>query len=152
MNQLKLLKKRVHSMWKLEAHLPPQERELHMWQTSAIQGGVTYIVGKGGANTFFVRIDESKIKYMMPDECFALIDKWIGRTYVVYAITKSKQLEAAKARSFSLKRLKKVLDDEYVGYHIVGFDSQGDATRLFTLTSGLRANQWVAYTKKKRKA
>lgn len=151
MNQLKLLRKRVHAMWKLEAHLPPQEREHHMWQTSAVQGGVTYIVGKGGANTFFARIDESKIKYMMPDECFALIDKWIGRTYVVYAITKSKKLEAAKVKSQSLKKLKQVLNDDYVGHHIVGFDAHGDATRLFTLTSGLRSNQWVPHKKGSKK-
>ena len=64
MKQLALLNRRVRAMWKLEAELPPQERELHSWQFTATQGGVTYLVGKGSANTFFTRVDEGEIEYI----------------------------------------------------------------------------------------
>lgn len=148
MNQLKLLRKRVKTLWDMEARLPPQEREFHSWQVACQQGGVTYVVGKGGANTFYARINDNEPKYLMPDDCFALIDKWIGRKYAMYGISKSKRMEKALVTSVSLKKLKSSTDDKYLDYFIVGYDSQGDAERLYKLQGGLQSNEWTPFRRK----
>lgn len=147
MKQLALLNRRVREMWKLEAELPPQERELHSWQFTATQGGVTYLVGKGSANTFFTRVDEGEIEYMLPDDCFAKIAAWMQSKYVAYAITKSKRLERAFLRGNSVEDLKQHTDPELEGYYIVGFTPLGTAKRLYKLTAGLRKMQWVKFKK-----
>lgn len=145
MKQLALLRKRVRAMWKLEADLPPQEREHHSWQFTATQGGVTYLVGKGSANTFFTRIEEGELKYMLPDACFALMDEWLGSKYVMYLLTKSKNPAKAKMRSTTIDALKVVTDTEFTGYYIVGLTPLGEVVRLYKLTAGLRKNQWIKF-------
>lgn len=144
MNALKHLRKQVRALWKLEEAMPPDQREQHTWQLTANQAGVLYLMGKGGANTFFYRIGEKgELKYVMPDEAFAILDKWTADRYVMYAITKSKKLAKAKRQSKNIEELKGRTHSKYSGHHIVGFNADGSCIRLFTFRTGLTGNEWV---------
>lgn len=151
MRELKLLRKRVKTMWAMEADLSPNERELHQWQILAYQTSIPYLVGKGGANTFFYRIGEGQMQYAMPDEMFAILDKWLGAEYVSFTISKTKNLGNAPIRS-TKEAFLKVTKDKYLGYYLIGLKSNGDLARLYKLEQGLKGNQWVPFkAKKKRK-
>ncbi len=143
MQALRLLRKQVRALWKLEETLPPEQRTMHSWQLVAMQSDVPYLVGKGGANTFFYRIGtKGEMTHVMPDEMMAVLDKWTADRYVVYAITRS-TLAKAKRQSKSLQELKERVHSKYCGYFIVGVGSDGKLTKLFTLKTGLTSNVWV---------
>lgn len=144
MNALKHLRKQAKALWKLEEAMPPKDREKHTWQLTANQGGVMYLFGKGGANTFFWRVGEkAKPEYAMPDEAFAVLDKWASDKFAVYAITKSPKLQKAKRQSKSVEDLKSRTHSKYSGHYIVGFNADGTCVRLFTFRTGLTGNEWV---------
>lgn len=150
MRELRLLRKRIRAMWKLEEDLSPNERENHQWQCLAMQSGVPYLVGKGGANTFFYRIGEKgEMKYVLPDEMFAIMDKWLALDYMLFAITNSRNIEKAP-QSNSLDKLKANKKDKHVGKFIVGITPDRRIIRLYKLESGLRGNQWVKFQAKKK--
>lgn len=150
MRELRLLRKRVRAMWKLEEDLSPNERENHQWQFLSMQSGVPYLVGKGGANTFFYRIGEKgEMKYVLPDEMFAIMDKWLALDYMLFAITSSRNIEKAP-QSNSLETLKANKKDKHVGKFIVGITPDRRVIRLYKLESGLRGNQWVRFKGKKK--
>ena len=144
MRELKLLRRQVRSAWALEKDLPPAEREKMQWQFLAMQSGVPYLVGKGGANTFFYRIGEKgNMEYLMPDDMFALMDKWTADRYVLFAITKSKKIEKAKRKSKDVKDLLKRTNIKYAEYFIVGLTPEGELVRLYSFKTGLTGNAWV---------
>jgi hypothetical protein len=150
MRELRLLRKQVRALWKLEEDLPPNMRENHQWQCLAMQSGIPYLVGKGGANTFFYRIGEKdEMQYALPDDMFSIMDKWLAQDYMMYAITKKRDISNAP-QSQSLDKLMKRTDDYYVGYYIVGITQNQSVVRLYTLKSGLRSNQWVPFKPKKK--
>ncbi len=151
MRELRILRKQVQAMWKIEEGLSPNEREHHQWQVLAMQGGVPYIVGKGGANTFFYKVGATEeMQYALPDKMFAIIDGWLREPYVLYAITSSRDFSDAP-QSTSLEKLKGKTKDRYVGMYLVGVTSDNRVIRLFKLDKGLRSNQWIPFGQKKRK-
>lgn len=150
MRELKLLRKRVKAMWAAEADLSPNERELHQWQFLTMQSNVPYLVGKGGANTFFYRVGESgETKYAMPDEMFTILDKWVNSNFALFAITKSRDIKDAPCAT-DINALLKKTKDKYVGYFIVGITPDQRIVRLHVLKRGLSKNQWVPFKPKKR--
>lgn len=141
MEQLRLLRRRVKALWVQEEKFTPAERELHSWQVACSQGGVTYLVGKGGANTFYIRVNEGKPKYFMPEDCFKQLDRLIAKKYVMYSI--GNKAEPKKRVSTSEAKLKRITSDKFAGNYLIGFDSKGKPQRLYVLKSGLRGNEWV---------
>jgi hypothetical protein len=80
---------------------------------------------------------------------FSIMDKWLAQDYMMYAITKKRDISNAP-QSQSLDKLMKRTDDYYVGYYIVGITQNQSVVRLYTLKSGLRSNQWVPFKPKKK--
>ncbi|AGS82055.1 hypothetical protein O152_gp307 [Pseudomonas phage PaBG] len=150
MRELKLLRKRVKQAWAAEADLSPNERELHQWQFLSMQSNVPYVVGKGAANTFFYRVGTTgEMTYVMPDEMFAIMDKWVNSSFALFAITKTRDIKDAPC-STDINVLLQKTKDKYVGYFIVGITPDQRVVRLHVLKSGLRKNQWVPFKPKKR--
>lgn len=144
MQALKLLRRQVRSTWKLEEELPPKVRENHQWQFVAIQNGIPYLVGKGGANTFFYRIGEKgKMEYLMPDDMFAILDKWTADKFVIYGISKGSNLNKTRRTSKSLQDLLNRTHDKYKGCSIIGLTAEGERKRLYVFKRGLMGNEWV---------
>lgn len=144
MQALKLLRRQVRSMWKLEEDMPPKARENHQWQFVAIQSGVPYLVGKGGANTFFYKIGANgEMKYGMPDEVFAVLDKWTAARFVVYGISRGKDLERPRRTSETLADLTRRLHDKYDKCFIFGLTSEGERVKLYSFKRGLMGNEWI---------
>lgn len=144
MRELKLLRKRVKAMWKMEEELSPPERKLHQWQFLSTQTGIPYLVGKGDANTFFYKIGEKgEMQYVMPDKMFAILDKWCGEKYVMYAIARNSNVKKAKRQSKVLADLLKRTHSKYADYHIVGITADSRVDKLYSMKTGLTANQWV---------
>lgn len=145
MKHLKLLRKQVKAAWKLEEDLPPKLRESHQWQFLAFQNKVPYLVGKGGANTFFYKVGEKgKMEYGLPDEVFAVIDKWCGDQYVMYAITRSKNIAKARRTSRNLQELLARTHSKYADYYITGLRVDDTMVRLYVMMSGLMGkHKWV---------
>jgi len=141
---LKVLRRQVKALWKLEEDLPPKQRERHQWQLVAVQNEVPYLVGKGGANTFFYKVGNgNEMQYGLPDDVLAVIDKWCGERYVMYGITKSRQWERAKRKTKDLASLQTRTPDKFIDSYIVGLNSDGTLDRLFVLKRGFDANRWV---------
>lgn len=148
MECLKLLRKRVVQAWKLEETLSPEERRQHSWQFVSRQGGVPYLVGKGDANTFYYSVNGKTIKYLMPDDMFALMDTWVKKPYVSYVLTKSKNIEKAPIAT-NVKTLLKKTQSKYIGYYIAGITSTGKLVKLYKLEKGLMSSEWIKVSKKK---
>lgn len=151
MSELKVLRKQVKALWAIEEKLSPNERVHHQWQIVATQGKLTYLVGKGDANTFFWSKNGAEMQYGYPEQAFQVIDSWMKASYTVYAITKSRDWSKSKAISSKEDELLLITDDRYVGRYLVGVTADQRVIPLYRLEKGLRGNQWVKHKRKKKK-
>lgn len=140
MNHLKNLYDKVRRCLLLEADLTEQQRTHHQWQFIVTLGSITYVVGKGGANTMFYKIGDNEIKYCLPTEMLDKILEWSRRTYVRYAIvnTENNQVMSHANLDVILKKLPK----KFGKYNIVGVTASDTTDTLYKLTQALGTLAW----------
>lgn len=149
MTPFQLLRKQVKQAWKLEQFLLPSERKVYAWQFSVNLNEIVYLVGKMDANTFYYSINESDPITCMPDDLISIVDSWIASSYVLYAITKSKNISNVP-KSKDLSELLEMTDKKYSDHYIVGMDSDGKLNRLFSMKAGLTSQRWIKFNKEKK--
>jgi hypothetical protein len=142
MNPFTQLKTQVRSALEKETKLSPEERKQHQWQFLTTVNGVTYIVGKGGANTMFYMIGKGERKICMPKEMLDVIGTWGTSKYPMYAICKKKG-RYTHGPNPSLEAM--FDEDPAVGSFLVGFTNDGRVHRLYKYVSGLMGSEWVEF-------
>lgn len=140
MNHLKNLYEKVRRSLLLESDLTEQQRTHHQWQFIVTLGSITYVVGKGGANTMFYKIGDNEIKYCLPTEMLDKILDWSRRTYVRYAVVDSsgKQVTSHANLDAMLKKFPK----KFNTYNIVGITASDKMEPLYKLTRALGSFAW----------
>jgi hypothetical protein len=147
MNPFTHLRTQIKSCLEKEARLSPSERKQHQWQFITTVNSVTYMVGKGGANTMFYSIGiEGKRHLCMPKEMLSIISSWVGSKYPMYAIGKKKGAYTHGPNP-SIDTL--LEEDPNTGSFIVGLTHEGKAIRLYRYEAGMMGNQWVKFTNTK---
>ena len=146
MNPFKILHDQVKGALTKEASLTPEERKLFQWQFLVTVAGVTYLVGKGGANTMFYRINDGSMEYKYPDEMLEIVKSWSGEKYSSYALYKGKK--KGKNTYATLDDVRGKVPKEYKSnLYIVGETKEGKKTRLFKLHDTLEGLKWIAHDK-----
>lgn len=146
MNPFKILHDQVKASLNKEANLTPEERKVFQWQFFATVAGVTYLVGKGGANTMFYRINEGEMQYKYPDEMLEVIKSWSGEKYVSFSLFKGKK--KGKKTYATIDEAKSKLPKTFSeNLFIVGETKEGKKTRLFKLHETLNGLKWIAHDK-----
>lgn len=142
------LRSQVRACLEKEAKLPPDERRKHQWQFLTTVAGMTYIVGKGGANTMFYMIGtEGERKLCHPEEMLQIISKWGGAKYAMYAVCKT-------PKHFThgpFPELNQALNvDADPGSYLVGLTVEGKVIRLYQMKQGLKSSKWCEFKRKKK--
>jgi hypothetical protein len=140
-----VLRRQVRALWRLEEDMSPKKREAFSWQLVAAVGKMVYLVGKGGANTFFYKIGENgKLKYVMPDTMLSILDGWCMPSFVSYAIVRRVNGDMKTVRSsLVVKDLLARTQSKYSGCRIVGYAHDGAVTPLYKFKNGLFGSSWV---------
>jgi len=145
-NPFKVLHDQVKGALLKEASLTPEERKIFQWQFLATVAGVTYLVGKGGANTMFYRLNDEEMQYKYPDEMLEIVKSWLGEKYSSYSLYKGKK--KGKKSYASLKQIKDKVPSNYsANLYIVGETKEGTKTRLFKLHDTLEGLKWMTHDK-----
>lgn len=130
-NPFKVLHDQVKRSLLGESKLAESERKLFQWQYLITFGSITYLVGKGGANTCFYQIARGDIGYCYPEELLEKIKEWGRSKYAAFTIESDDggiagpftSLEEAK--SFNLPSSK-------VNLYIIGHDkSATESQKLY---------------------
>lgn len=144
-NPFSHLRAQVKASLEREAKLSPNERRMFQWQFFATVNNVTYIVGKGGANTMFYMVGEGERKLLSPADMLDKISEWASSKFSMYAVCK-------KPSAFShgpfpnIKQALAVKDAPKKSY-IVGLTPDRKVVRLYKLKSGLMQDEWVPFKK-----
>lgn len=146
MNPFKILHDQVKGALTKEASLSPEERKLFQWQFLVTVANLTYLVGKGGANTMFYRINDGEMKYEYPDKMLDIVKSWSGEKYSAFALYKGKK--KGKKTYATLEEAKGKLPKDFVNnLYIVGETKEGKKTRLFKLHDTLSGVKWIDHEK-----
>lgn len=149
-NPFSHLRAQVKSCLEKEAKLSPNERRMFQWQFFATVNGVTYIVGKGGANTMFYMIGEQGERQLCaPEVMLNIISSWAGAKFAMYAICKKP--DAFTHGPFITEKEALSVKDAPEGSFIVGLTPDNKVIRLYKLKSGLMDDKWVPFKPKKKK-
>lgn len=104
-----------------ESKLTESERKLFQWQYLITFGSITYLVGKGGANTCFYQIARGDIGYCYPEELLEKIKEWGKSKYIAYTIESDDGGIAGPFTSLEEAKAFKLPKSE-VNLYIIGHD------------------------------
>jgi hypothetical protein len=149
MNPLTLMKANIVTCLQREAKLSPEDRKQMQWQFLTTIGDLTYIVGKGGANTMFYMVGDAPRVICTPKEMVGVMDAWIGSKFSHYVICDSKKKVFSKPTSDVNRILKKADPVKYASNFIAGVTNDGKLIRLYEAKKGLTKASWVEFKKKK---
>ena len=145
-NHFSHLRSQVKACLEKEAKLSPNDRKKHQWQFLTTLNGVTYIVGKGGANTMFYSVGNGERKLCHPKEMLDIISSWGKAKYAMYAIGKKRD---AYTHGPS-EDIDTLLEEQgEPGEYIVGMTSDGKVVRLYEAKKGISSTIWVPFERKK---
>lgn len=149
MNVFRVLHSQVKKSLLEESRLSEDERRCFQWQFLASVGGVTYLVGKGGANTCFYRVgDTGEIQYCHPQPLLDIIKSWGGSEYAMYAVVKNKPGCGVAGPFPDLEEAKDYIPDDIKKgdkFYILGYTPESKSKRLFVLSSSLKGHSWKKF-------
>tara|TARA_B100000700_G_scaffold88627_1_gene99995 strand:- start:112373 stop:112825 length:453 start_codon:yes stop_codon:yes gene_type:complete len=149
MNPFTHLRAQVKANLEREAKLSPAERRQHQWQFFTTVGEVTYIVGKGGANTMFYMVGQNGERHMCsPKDMLDIISSWGQSRFAVYAVCKKPS--KFSHGPFQSEEEALAVKDAPKGSYIVGITPENKVIRLHKLKSGLMDDKWVPFKPKKK--
>lgn len=131
---LKILNRQFRALMNIEQTLSPAQRKLNQFQLLATEGLITYIVGKGGANTIFYSVNQGERKLCYPDEMLAILKEWTS-TVTCAVFRNDKRISKPTT---DVKRILAVTNAKYLRCTINELSGDGSKGRtLYTCKSTL---------------
>lgn len=142
MNHITHLRKQVKTAILAESKMTPEERRMHQWQFLCTIGDITYLVGKGGANTMFYRIGDGELFHEYPEALLEKMKLWGLEKYVHYSIVDPDTQKIIK-HSADIEVVLAKKPKKYKKYRIFGSLPNGKYEPLYELRSSMVGYNWV---------